>query len=119
MKKYKPVHKRKRLGEEYILNQRKKTLLGKINVLIFQWIKETPLSGQDIMNKIQDQFNVKIGPGTMYPILYQLQNKSLIESKLYNKKKMYFLTKKGKTVSTKVKNDYLKTNKLILDFLKY
>ena len=52
MKKYKPIYKRKRLGEEYILNQRKKALLGIMDVLILQWIKENPIGGQDIMNKI-------------------------------------------------------------------
>jgi len=116
MKKYKPIHKRKRLGEEYILNQRKKALLGIIDVLIQQWIKENPMSGQDIMNKIQNQFNVKIGPGTMYPILFSLKRHKLVNTKKAKKKKLYFLTKKGKSAVKALTKDYSKIQKDVRSF---
>jgi len=104
--------------KEYVLNFRKKILLGIIDILILNWIKKQPICGQDIMKIVLSNFNVCLGSGTLYPILYNLQNKGFIESKLYNKKKIYFLTKKGKTTSAEVKNDYFKTKKVILNFLK-
>lgn len=116
--KSKPTHKRIKRSKYYIINVRKKALLGIIDLLILNWVKKQPLCGQDIRNKIHREFDLNIGPGTMYPILYQLQNKGFIESKMYNKKKMYFLTKKGKALSTKAKKDYLKIDELILNFLK-
>ena len=118
MKKYEPIHKRKRLGEKYILNQRKKALLGIIDVLILQWAKERPISGQEIMNKILEQFNVKIGPGTMYPILFSLKKRSLVKTMTYKKRKLYLLTNKGKIVSKAFMKDYSKIQKDIYHFLK-
>ncbi len=104
--------------EKHILNLRKKTLLGVIDILTLNWIKKQPLCGQDIRDMIKAEFAINIGAGTLYPILYNLQNKGFIESKLYNKKKMYFLTQKGKQVSIKAKKDYFKIQKPILNFLK-
>jgi len=110
--------KTKKRGNKPIIDLRKKALLGIIDILILNWIKKQPICGQDIRDRIKGEFTISIGPGTLYPILYNLQKKGFIESKLYNKKRMYFLTKEGKTASIKVKNDYLKISKSILNFLK-
>jgi len=104
--------------EKHILNLKKKILLGVIDILTLNWIKKQPLCGQDIMTRVLAEFNISIGPGTLYPILYNLQNKGLIESKLYNKKRMYFLTQEGRNISTKARKDYFKIQKSILKFLK-
>ena len=104
--------------EKHILHLKKKNLLGVIDILILNWVKKQPICGQDIMARVLTEFNISIGPGTLYPILYNLQNKGIIESKLYNKKRMYFLTKKGKTISIKAKKDYFKIQKAVLKFLK-
>lgn len=103
--------------EEYILNQRKKVLLGIIDILILQWIKENPMAGQDIMNKILKQFNVKIGPGTMYPILFSMKKRNLVNTKIDKKKKLYLLTNKGKIASKAFMNDYVNIQKDIGLFL--
>jgi len=117
MKKYKATHKRKRLGEEYILQQRKKALLGVMDVLILQWIKEEPISGQDMMNKLFKDFDIKIGPGTMYPILFSLKKRKLVNTKIDKKRKLYFLTNKGKIASKAFIKDYSNIQKDIGFFL--
>jgi len=101
---------------ETILNQRKKALLGIMDVLILQWAKESPISGQEIMNKIQEQFNVKIGPGTMYPILFSLKKRNLVNTKIDKKRKLYFLTKKGKTACKAFVEDYSNIQKDVYSF---
>ena len=103
---------------ETILNQRKKALLGIIDILILQWIKENPMGGQDIMNKIQNQFDVKIGPGTMYPILFSLKKRNLVNTKIDKKRKLYFLTKKGKTACKAFVEDYSNIQKDVYSFFK-
>lgn len=118
MRQYKKETKNRGGGGRYVLAQRKKALLGIIDTLILRWIKENPMSGQDIMNEIQDQFNVKIGPGTMYPILFTLKNHNLVDVRSYNKRKLYFLTDKGKAVSRALTKDYLNIQKGILAFFK-
>jgi len=101
----------------HITNLKKKLLLGIMDILILSWLKNQPLCGQDIKDRIKRRFNLNIGAGTMYPILYQLRDKDFIESKLYNKKKFYFLTEKGKAISTKVQKSYFRLQKT-LNFLK-
>jgi len=46
----------------YIPKFRKKAVLGIIDILILHWVKKQPLCGQDIMDKLQKEFSVKIGP---------------------------------------------------------
>ena len=123
MKKDASIQKRnKKFGggrsRQYILAQRKKALLGIMDILILRWIKENPMSGQDIMNKIWNQFGIKISPGTMYPILFSLKRRHLVNIKIYMKRKLYFLTDKGKAVSKALTKDYLNIQKDILQFFK-
>ena len=106
------------LDEEHITNLRKKALLGTMDILILHWTKKQPLCGKDIRDRIQTEFGLNIGSGTLYPILYQLKNKGFIEAKVYNKRKIYFLTKKGRDISKKVVKDYFKIQKLIFNLLK-
>ncbi len=105
-------------NEKHILSLRKRFLLGIMDILILQWVKKQPLCGRDIADNVQREFGMKIGPGTLYPILYQMQKKGLIDSKAYCKKRMYFLTKKGMKVSAKANVAYFRIQKSILGFLK-
>lgn len=117
MKKYKSIYKRKRLSRKYVMNLRKKALLGIMNLLILQWIKKNPLCGQDIINKIFNEFDIKISSGTMYPILFSLIKYKLVSTKLKKKKKLYCLTQKGKKISGFMLKDYLKIQKDLKKFL--
>jgi len=107
------MHTKKKLGEEYILNQRKKVLLGIMDTLILQWIKDKHMSGKDIASKILNQFNIFIGPGTLYPILHSLKKRNLVNMKIDKKSKLYFLTDKGKIASKSLIEDYSKIQKYI------
>ena len=98
--------KKKLKQNNHIVKFRKKALLGIIDILILHWIKKQPLCGQDIMNKLQNEFSVKIGPGTMYPILFQLRDDDFVEIKQYHKKKMYFVTNKGKAIAREGQKEY-------------
>ena len=106
------------MNEKYITNLRKRVLLGTMDILIMHWTEGQPLCGQDIRDRIQTEFGLNIGSGTLYPILYQLENKGFIEARLYNKRKMYSLTKEGRKISKKVVKDYFKIQIPILNILK-
>ena len=89
---------RKEFREGYIFEQKKKVLLGMMDILILSWIKTVPLCGQDIMDKIKKEYGVSIGSGTMYPILFNLYGKDIVNTTRVNKKKLYHLTEKGKEI---------------------
>lgn len=110
------THKKAQKYKKYDI--RKKALLGIIDILILHWVKKQPLCGKEIRDRIKTEFSLYVGPGTLYPILYQLQYRGFIKAKAYNKNKMYFLTKKGKIISTKVRKDYTEMRNEILNSLK-
>ena len=70
------------------------------------------------MNKIQDQFDIKIGAGTMYPILSSLKKHSLVNTVMYKKRKLYFLTNKGKINLGKIIKEYMIIQNGIISFFK-
>lgn len=90
----------------YLLNLKRKILLGIIDVLIIAWLKEKPLSGQEIMARIKAEYGISLSAGTLYPILSSLQNKGLITSLQDEKRKLYQLTPKGRVIGEKLSARY-------------
>jgi len=50
----------------------------------------------------------------MYPILFQLRDHGFVETKQYNKKKMYFITNKGKAVAREAQKEYAAIQELLV-----
>ena len=110
---------RKEFREGYIFEQKKKVLLGMMDILILSWIKTVPLCGQDIMDKIKKEYGVSIGSGTMYPILFNLYGKDIVNTTRVNKKKLYHLTEKGKEIVDSLIAEYLTIQKELNSFFKW
>jgi len=107
-----------RKNHMYISKTKKKVLLAAMDILVLSWLKSQPLCGKDIRDIIRKKFGLNIGPGTLYPILYQLMDKDFMEVRVYHKKKLYFLTKTGKEISSRVQKNYFKMQKAINFLLK-
>jgi DNA-binding PadR family transcriptional regulator len=71
-----------------------------IDIQILRLIQNQPMWGYKIKNQVEKKFKVKLGHGSLYPLLKKLENKGLINSKKQRKSgriiKMYTLSKKGK-----------------------
>lgn len=113
---FKLSEERKEFRESYIFEQKKKVLLGMMDILILSWIKTVPLCGQDIMDKIKKEYGVSIGSGTMYPILFNLHDKGIVNTTMVNKKKLYHLTEKGKEIVDGLIAEYLTIQKELNSF---
>lgn len=105
------LSKKEKVGKDK--NLRKKALLSIINLLILQCVKENPITVHKIMNKIQGQFDVKISPSTIYSILSSLKKHGLVYMKIYKKRKLHFLTNRGKIASKTLFKDYANIQKKI------
>jgi DNA-binding PadR family transcriptional regulator len=59
---------------------------------------ETPMHGYELMKRLEDHSGgvYRARAGTVYPILQQLEDESLIVSELREGKKVYVLTEEGK-----------------------
>lgn len=91
----------------------KKFVLAVINIIIFQLIRKKPVSSYDIIDQIKEQFNVKISPGTIYPVLSKLKKHGLIGVKKYGRKTLFCPTKNGDIVRRMLLSHYLNIQKNI------
>jgi DNA-binding PadR family transcriptional regulator len=70
-------------------------ITGPLQAKIMMILKNEEVCGVDIMNRL----NIK-SPGTIYPVLEELRNRQLVDSRLESigapRKKIYFLTKTGR-----------------------
>ncbi len=85
---------------------KRKFLLGVIDILVISWLKEKPLSGQEIMARIRVEYGISLSAGTIYPILFSLQEKGLIAPFPDEKRKLYQLTSQGKAIGEKLAPRY-------------
>jgi len=77
--------------------ERCSSLKGFLSFIVLKLISKKNMSGQEISQEIKKRKGVKPSPGTIYPVLKNLNQKGFIEEIDYNgKTKRYKLTKKGK-----------------------
>ncbi|WGM88790.1 MAG: PadR family transcriptional regulator [Candidatus Bathyarchaeum tardum] len=57
--------------------------------------KKEPLSGYDILMLVHNTYEMKLSPSIVYYTLKKMENKGLITSLAYPRKKTYLLTDKG------------------------
>jgi DNA-binding PadR family transcriptional regulator len=67
-----------------------------IDIIILKAINCESLSGYGIISLIRKKFNVWISPGTIYPLLYTLEQKRIISSYSSRGARFYYLSEKGK-----------------------
>ncbi|MCP8315602.1 MAG: PadR family transcriptional regulator [archaeon] len=87
---------------------RNKSVIGALNVIILSSLKDGPRSGYDLICIIHDRFNALISPGTIYPILANLEKEGLVkrENDITGRKKLYKLTKEGELTLRSVLVEY-------------
>lgn len=72
-----------------------------MDVLFLAKMRNTAVSGYDMISYIHQRFNLMVSSGTVYSVLYSMERKGLIKSKTVNSKRVYTLTPKGEaTVKT-------------------
>ena len=59
-------------------------------------MRNSSLSGYDIIAYLHNKFNVLISSGTVYTVLYSMERDELIKGGLASRKRVYTVTDKGK-----------------------
>ena len=81
---------------------------GFLEFLMLLMISKNNVSGQDIRMDIERRKGFKPSPGTIYPVLKELQRKNFIkEIKSGGKEKKYSITPKGKIELEKSKKIFV------------
>lgn len=90
-------------------------------ILALSMLCQKPLCGYDLIKEIFEEYNVLLSQGTVYPILYSLEEDGLLRaeySKGNMRTKLYSITPEGKTVADKKINAFIKAIENLLIFLK-
>lgn len=67
---------------------------------------ERPISGYDIMHEIRKRYHVRVPQARVYTLLYDLQKKGYLETKISGKSKLYYPTETGRTYIRQTLSDF-------------
>jgi DNA-binding PadR family transcriptional regulator len=72
-----------------------------MDIIIMTELRNSSLSGYDVISYIHNKFNLLVSSGTVYSLLYSLERNDLVEGVWEERKRVYKLTEKGeKTIDT-------------------
>lgn len=74
-------------------------------MLVLRLLENKEMSGYNLMKYIGQSMGRKPSAGSMYPLLEELKNSGLINSKESGKSKIYFLAKEGKNELSKTQDN--------------
>jgi PadR family transcriptional regulator PadR len=90
-------------GANYVNQLSKKTLDGNVETLILSELVKGPSYGYALVRALNETHSglLKLGEGTIYPVLYRMEEKGLLDSEVREmpsgrQRKYYRPTKKGK-----------------------
>lgn len=87
---------------------------GHLKPMVFKIIKQEPVSGAQIVEKIREATGWKPSYGSIYPLLKASEKQSELKSEKSGKQKLYSLTKKGEK---ELKDFESKKEKLLDDLI--
>lgn len=100
--------------ELVIYEVRERFIKAFLDLLILALVKDQPRCGYDILATIHREFNILISPGTLYPLLHMLEENELIESTLFQRKRNYFISKKGLEIFKRSSIDFKRSEQTLL-----
>lgn len=71
-------------------------LKGILKILILRELEKNDLSGQELMERIAQKTAKRPSPGSVYPLLHELQNAGFLDVKVSGKRKVYSLSDVGR-----------------------
>lgn len=82
--------------QRYIANNMPSSMIrGFLNILVLKALAESPKSGYLLMKFVEERVGVKPSPGSIYPLLEQMEKYKLIQIKKSGRAKEYKLTNEG------------------------
>lgn len=85
---------------------REKMIKSFLGVLLLRNAKKKgDLTGYKIMMEINEKFGMLLSSGTVYGVLYGLENDGLVQSSMKDRSRVYGLTEKGEDFLNTLMND--------------
>ena len=92
-----------------------KSIKGYLDILILSLLEEKEMCGYEIIARIHKKFHILLSPGTVYPLLYKLEENGLVETKHVGRKKIYIINKEEQVKA--ILNDFTDSQKFLMNFV--
>ncbi len=90
-----------------------------LEVITLSLLLRNPMCGYDLIRTIYRKYHTFLSQGTVYPLLYDLKRRELLDMKSGNlRSKVYTLTEEGKRVAEDKINDFISAQKYLLDSIR-
>jgi len=99
--------------EVYIENMVKMFL----DVIVLAMVSGEPKHGYKIIAELHKTFGVLLSPGTLYPLLYNLEEMNLVTVNEIKRRKLYKLTPLGRRKVSQLNRLYKKNSEIIFRFI--
>ena len=76
-------------------NMHRRIVKNFLDVLVLAELRNSTLSGYDVITYIHNKFGLLVSSGTVYSLLYSLERDQLIAGIWNHRKRVYRLTEKG------------------------
>lgn len=88
-----------------------------LEVIVLSMLQEEPMCGYDLIKSIVNRFGVFLSQGTVYPLLYSLRERDIIEDQLKNDKrtKIYVPTFEGRVIIKKEVDEFVKVHEYLIN----
>jgi len=83
------------LQEKIVEKLQERLIKNFMDIFILAELKNSPMSGYDVIYDIQKEFGILVSSGTVYSLLYALERDGLIRGMSEHRKRVYTLTDKG------------------------
>jgi len=83
------------LESEVLKRMHRRMVKSFMDILILAELKNSPMSGYDVIAYIHNKFGILVSSGTVYSLLYSMERDNLIRGIWAKRKRVYELTEKG------------------------
>ena len=88
-----------------------------LEIIILHLLSKKPMCGYDVIKTISQQFRCFLSQGTVYPLLYSLENKGILKIEKEAKAKIYSLTEEGKKIVGKKIDEFKAAHRHMLGLI--
>lgn len=88
-----------------------------LDIIVLSMLNGEPLHGYKIIADLHKTFGVLLSPGTLYPLLYRLEEEKLVKVKEVKRRKLYSLTPSGRRRISRINALSKKSSEKIFRFI--
>jgi len=90
-----------------------------LDLIVLSMLNNNPMHGYKVIAVLHNNFGVLLSPGTLYPLLYKLEEENLVKIVEVKRRKIYSLTPQGRKRASHIFKTYKKSIEKILNIINF